>query len=237
MSNTDFDDTIRRAPPRAARGATKVPTKAKKPRRPPTVPQQEVRAEAPVRRNAPRPAPREATRDIAREPSRRGAVIAVGHNGEQLTRRRKSVGDKFAIPAHYIPHGWDYQWNAVTVLNQGVHEIVRGDLGMHENGWRPVPASRHPGHWTPHDHEGAIIVDGLRLEERPMSLTLEAKAEDTARAKAQVRDRTDALRLTQRDLPGSKVARERGNAGQMRMSIDPGLDIPAPQHELDDGSD
>jgi hypothetical protein len=128
-----------------------------------------------------------------------------------------------------------YQWNAVTVLNQGINEIVRGDLQMHENGWRAVPASRHPGHWAPPEHEGGIVVDGLRLEERPESLSREALEEDKSRAKALVRDRTDALRLTQQQLPGARQAANRGNAGQMRMSIDPGLDIPAPQHEMDDG--
>ena len=79
------------------------------------------------------------------------------------------------------------------------------------------------------------MVEGLRLEERPESLTKEAQLEDQMRAKAQVRDRTDALRLTQKSLPGSGEAARRGNAGAMKMSIDPGLDIPAPQHELDDG--
>lgn len=231
---TDFGDEqeIRRAPPRAAQTRKK-----KKPvrRAQPRAPEPEVRAEAPVRRNAPRPPTREeSTRDTNREPARRGAVIAAGHNGEQLTRRRTAVGDKFEIPAHYVPLGWSYQWNAVTVLNQGIEEIVRGDLQMYENGWRPVPASRHPGHWTPSEYQGAIVVEGLRLEERPASLTQEALAEDKQRAGAQVRDRTDALRLTQKALPGANVASQRNQAGGMRMSIDPALDIPRPQHEIEE---
>lgn len=246
MSDTEFDDgqEVRRTPPRAAKAAPaakKVVAKrrnaAPKRRTIPEIADEEVRAEAPMRRNAPRPAPREAARDIPRSATRTGAVIAVGHNGETLTRRRTSVGDKFEIPAHFIPKGWSYQWNAVTVLNQGINEIIRGDLTMYENGWRAVPASRHPGHWTPHDHEGAIVVDGLRLEERPLSLTQEAREEDTVRAKALVRDRTDALRMTQKELPGSEVARRRNGALNMgmRMEIDPGLDIPLPQHQLDNG--
>ena len=136
-----------------------------------------------------------------------------------------------------VPRGWSYQWNPVTVLNQHVSElIVQGDLQMHENGWRPVPASRHPGRWTPHGFEGHIVVDGLRLEERPASLTEEAQEEDTLRAKAQVRDRTDALRMTQKSLPGSQVARQRGHAGGMKMDIDPALDIPHPSRRIDDGT-
>ncbi len=204
-------------------------------RRPRIEPPAEIRAAAPVQRNSPRPPVRpEGTRDTAREPSRRGAVTVMSRTGEVLTRRRTSVGDKFDVPLNEIPQGWSYQWNAVTVLNQGIEEIVRGDLQMHENGWRPVPASRHPGRWAPHGFEGAIIVDGQRLEERPESLTKEAHDEDVLRAKSQVRDRTDALRLTQKQLPGANVASTRGQAGGMRMSIDPALDIPRPQHEIEE---
>lgn len=227
----------RKAPPKKA---------ARKPaKRPPLVPQQarrtveedEAYAAAPVRRNAPRPPSRpEGTRDTVREPSRSGGVVVAGRGGEQLTRRRTSVGDKYHLDLSEVPQGWSYQWNPVTILNQGVNEIVNSDLTMHENGWRPVPSTRFAGRWTPHGHVGDIVVDGLRLEERPLSLTQEAQAEDTARAKALIRDRTDALRMTQKQLPGANVARARGHAGEMRMSIDPGLDIPVPEHQIDDGS-
>ena len=234
MSNMDYDDEqpeIRRAPPRAPQRKKKKPVRRAQVR----APEPEAHADAPVRRNAPRPPPRsEGTRDTNRDPVRSGAVIVAGRGGEQLTRRRTAVGDKFEIPKHYVPVGWSYQWNAVTVLNQGIQEIIRGDLQMHENGWRPVPSSRHPGHWTPQDHDGAIVVEGLRLEERPASLTAEANAEDQLRAKSQVRDRTDALRLTQKALPGANVAAQRNQAGGMRMSIDPALDIPRPQHEIEE---
>lgn len=196
-------------------------------------------AEAAVRRQSPRPAPprAESNRDLARETPRRGAAVAVGHGGERLTRRRTTVGDQFAVPLNEIPEGWTYQWNTVTVLNQNMKEIERGDLLMHENGWRPVPASRHPGRWAPVGYEGSIIIEGLRLEERPASLTQEAVAEDNMRAKAQVRDRTDALRLTQKQLPGAgqALASRAGPQMGMRMSIDNALDIPRPQHEIEDG--
>jgi hypothetical protein len=203
----------------------------------------EARAEAPVTRNSPRPAPprAESHRDTAREPNRKNARIVVGRGGEELTRRRLTVGDAFDVPKNEVPTGWTYQWNTVTVLNQAMKEIERGDLLMHENGWRPVPASRHPGRWTPQGYEGSIIIDGLRLEERPESLTAWAKEEDEARGRALVRDRTDALRLTQKSLPGAREARQRSHiAGPemgMRMSIDPALDIPHPELRLDDGSE
>lgn len=229
MSMMD-DDTINRAPPSRVVGKKKSKKRGQQRR---TVP--EVHAEATVRREAPRPPPRpEGTRETNREPTRRGAVVVMSRTGEVLTRHHNAVSDPFDVPMHEIPTGWTYQWNAVTILNRGIEEIVQGDLHMHRNGWRPVPATRHPGRWTHPGFEGQIIVDGQRLEERPESLTQEAKAEDELRAKSQVRDRTDALRLTQKALPGANVASQRNQAGGMRMSIDPALDIPRPQHEIEE---
>jgi hypothetical protein len=216
---------IRRAPGKHAKKVLK--------RRPPIKPKaigREVEHEdVHVQRNSPRPPPRaanrEASRDMPREAGRSGLAV-MGRNGETLMRRRTQIGDKFDVPMNEIPAGWTYQWNAVTILGKGMEEIVVGDRQMYDNGWRPVPASRHDGRFAPHGYEGAIVLEGQRLEERPASLTAEAKAEDTLRARSQVRDRTDALRLTQKQLPGSDVARHRNQAGGMKMSIDPGFDIP-----------
>jgi hypothetical protein len=196
-------------------------------------PRQQAQASAPVQRGNPRPVPprAEAARDAARENPRDGAVIALGRDGAHLTRRRVMTGDPLDVPANEIPHGWDYQWNPVTILNKGINEILQGDLQMYQNGWRPVPSARHAGRWTPVGYEGDVVVGGLRLEERPTSLGDEARAEDTAHAKAQLRDRTDALRLTQKSLPGAEVARSRRNAGKINIDFnDRGEDIPRAQH-------
>ncbi len=212
----------------------------KKSTRPPTVakaqPKPQAQAAAAPRRAAPRPVPprAEAARDLARESPRPGAVVALSRDGQRLTRRRIASGDPLDVPANEIPQGWSYQWNPVAVLNKGINEILQGDLNMHANGWRPVPASRHPGRWTPVGYEGDIVMKDLRLEERPLSLTMEARAEDEMHARAQVRDRTDALKLTQKQLPGANVARSRGHGGGLKIDFnDDGHDIPRPQHELD----
>lgn len=198
-------------------------------------PRPQAQAAPVVRRASPRPVPprAEAARDVARENPRPGAMVAMSRDGQRLTRRRIASGDPLDVPANEIPQGWDYQWNPVTVLNKGINEILQGDLQMYQNGWRAVPASRHAGRWTPVGFEGDVVLQGLRLEERPMSLSDEARAEDEAHARAQVRDRTDALRLTQKQLPGAGVARSRGNAGGIKMDIDFGKDIPHPEHEID----
>lgn len=178
----------------------------------------------PLRRNNPRPPPREQVREPAREPSREASTV-LGRNGEELRRMRPdSGGDIFERVK--APTGWSYQWNAVTAVNKELSEIHQGSVvDMYENGWRPVPASRHPGVYTPPGYEGAIIVKGQRLEERPNELTRQALREDEARAKAQLRDQTDSLKLTQSKLPGANAGRAKDVSG-MRMSIDKTFEVP-----------
>lgn len=189
-------------------------------------PQTRSPARAPVRR-----APH---REVEREPERRGAMVVTGRNGEALTRRRTTVGDIFHVPPDEIPAGWDYQWNTVSVA--GNAEVARDhQVIMHANGFRPVPADRHPGRWTASGEKGAIIVNGLRLEERPTTLGNEARSEDHAKARTQMRDQTDSLRLTEKLPTGFEAKRKyRGTGGDLRISIDPALDIPRPTQELAD---
>lgn len=222
----------------AARVQKKTKTKTGRPRvtAAKAQPRQQAQAAPAARRASPRPVPprAEAARDVARENPRPGAMVAMSRDGQRLTRRRIASGDPLDVPQNEIPTGWSYQWNPVTILNKGINEVMQGDLLMYQNGWRPVPASRHAGRWTPVGFEGNIVVEGLRLEERPQSLTDEAQAEDEAHARAQVRDRTDALKLTQKQLPGAGVARSRGNGGGLKIDFnDDGNDIPRPQHEID----
>jgi hypothetical protein len=225
-------------PPRAQRkkpgppkGSRRGPVAAK-----PQAKKPQAEAAPVARRGAPRNVPprAESARDIVRENPRAGAMVAMSRDGQRLTRRRIASGDPLDVPRNEIPEDWDYQWNPITVLNKGINEIMQGDLLMHQNGWRPVPATRHPGRWTPVGFQGDIVVQGLRLEERPASLSEEARAEDEAIARAQVRDRTDALKLTQKQLPGAGVARSRNNGGGIKIDFnDDGHDIPRPQHEID----
>lgn len=222
----------------AARVQKKTKAKAGRPRvtAAKVQPRPQAQAAPVARRASPRPVPprAEAARDVARENPRAGAMVALSRDGQRLTRRRIASGDPLDVPLNEIPSGWSYQWNPVTVLNKGINEVMQGDLLMYQNGWRAVPASRHAGRWTPVGFEGDVVVQGLRLEERPQSLTDEAQAEDEAHARAQVRDRTDALKLTQKQLPGAGVARSRGNGGGLKIDFnDTGDDIPRPQHEID----
>ena len=132
------------------------------------------------------------------------------------------------------PPGWTYQWNAVTAINKELAEIQQGmAIDFYENGWRPVPASRHAGVYTPPGFEGAIVVKGQRLEERPLQLSQAASREDEARAKAQLRDQTDSLKLTQAQLPGANAGRARQVSG-MKMTIDRSFEVPPDEnYDLD----
>ena len=173
-------------------------------------------------------------RDLQREPTRADAVIK-GRNGEILTRKRVAGIDPFHIDPSIIPEGWDYQWNTVTVYNNQDITVAQ-TMAMYENGWRPVPAERHPGKFVPIGTKGEIIRDGQRLEERPLSMTQEARAEDIANARRLISDRNESLKLSgmKASMPeGMEMSRRyRGTGGDIKMSIDPALDIPAPSHTL-----
>lgn len=192
----------------------------------------DIQATAPLRRNNPRPPLRDQVREPSREPSRAASSI-VGRNGEELRRRRPNAsGDIFDRVKP--PAGWSYQWNAVSHLNKEIDEIQRSiSVDMYENGWRPVPASRHPGVYTPEGYEGAIVVKGMRLEERPAEMTKAALEEDTAYARAQLRSQTDALRFKQSQLPGANERNARAASG-IKMEIDRSFDLP-PSSDYDIG--
>jgi hypothetical protein len=231
----DDDETVTRDPaapyglkndgtPRAPPGRKKVNVR-------PTVPDAS-HAGPPLRRNNPRPPPREQHREPAREPTRAASTVTVGRDGQELRRMRPdSGGDIFERVK--APPGWSYQWNAITAINKELDEIHKGmSVDMYENGWRPVPASRHPGVWTPAGFEGAIVVKGQRLDERPKALTDDAIREDEARAKAQLRDQTDSLRLTQSKLPGANAGRAQQVSG-MKMQIDKSFEVAPSEYKID----
>ena len=174
------------------------------------------------------------TRGRTREATRTPTVIR-GRDGEVLSRTRSGTADPFDIPADLIPPGWDYQWNVVTVTGNSDVCLDQG-MGMYENGWRAVPAERHPGRFVARGTKGEIIRGGQRLEERPMQLTVDAKAEDVRNARQLLSDRNESLKLSgvSKAMPdGFEMnSRRRGTGGQIRMSIDPALDIEAPSHTL-----
>lgn len=167
------------------------------------------------------------TRPINRDPIR---AVAVGRDGKELTRKRRSNTNAFYIDASIIPDGWDYQWNTYSVFNE---QMTSMQVLMAENGWRPVPAERHEGYFMPAGYKGPIIRDGLVLEERPKSLSDEARAEEREKAIAQKRGARQQFGI--QNLPESMTTRTPGVAANTyaRAQYESGSDIPRPRHQVD----
>jgi hypothetical protein len=117
-------------------------------------------------------------------------------------------GGPFEVDAAVIPDGMSYEWRRVTYAGK---EDVRHQARAHRRHWTPVPKKRHPEivgqEAAKKDPEGAIIVDGLMLMERPIALTREAAGLREARAKERVRDQVKSLKLTpEGQLPRVRAA-------------------------------
>ena len=131
---------------------------------------------------------REAVRE-GRPVARHSAAPAYDREGNPIYRRRDAVSDPFSIPSDLQEQGWDRQWVRVSVHGW---EDVDNQVGMQENGWRPISANRPgwEGRFMPPGYKGAIQKSGLMLMERPMSMTEEARAEE----KKIVRGQTETQR-------------------------------------------
>ncbi len=167
--------------------------------------------------------------------SKNGRVEAMGRDGEVLSRAQVYVTDAFEIPRDEWPKGWDYQWNIISV--HGNADIARDQNGlMYAQGWRSVPAERYAGTRLPKSAKGSIIRGGVILEERPTSLGDEARAEDYRNARKLISDRNESLKLAgvKASMPdGFEMGgKYKGTGGDIRMSIDKALDVPAPSHTL-----
>lgn len=200
----------------------------------PAIEKVQTRTKRPYNRRVTQETP---ARAPARAPTRNGGVAVRGRDGEVLTRTRTGVGDIFAVPPDLIEPGWELQWIPLSVT--GNTEIVMDqNLQMLENGWRPVPADRFPGRFMPAGHKGHIIRGQQGLYERPKALCDEARAQDVREARQLISDRNDSLKLSgvKKGLPsGFEMSqRYRHTGGNVKMSIDPALDIPAPSHQLAD---
>lgn len=96
--------------------------------------------------------------------------------GPRLTRRRRTA-NPLDFDQRIIPTGMSYEWKRESLLGKpdGEHQI-----GLRENHWRPVPASRHPE--LAQQGEEVIRRRDTILMERPGYLTEEAQMEDLSEA-------------------------------------------------------
>lgn len=155
-----------------------------------------------------------------------GRVI-VRMGGEVLTRKRTGHHDPFQFAEGEIPAGMSYQWIAVSVHNNNDLVPLHTTQWM-ENGWRPVPASRHPGRFMAAEKQGSIVREGLMLVERPAVLTREAHEEDVAIARRQISDRNAEFNPP---LPGAR--QHRGARLMAKKTIEPMPgDVGRPRYEM-----
>jgi len=208
---------------------------------PSIVPDQE-----PVKRGPGRPPKHQPAHAPAHEPahtSAHGHVQVRGENGEILQRTRTQIGDQFNFDRSIIPDGYDYQWNTVSVA--GSTDAVRNiNHTMYANGWRPVPSERHPGVFNKPGTTGEIVIEGMRLEYRPIQLTDEAKYEEQMKAYTQMKERDEALMGQKANIKGSMAPGfelrndARANQGrQTRLSMDTSLDGFAPKPKYQPAED
>jgi hypothetical protein len=147
------------------------------------------------------------------------------------------VQDRFELGLHMKEPGWDYQWITITVV--GNSDVAAQHVNMMSaNGWRPVPANR-PGfrEWFGLSEQAATIdIEGLRLVERPMALTEQARADEYGAAVGQIQDRQNALKGNkglQETLARQGYEPVEGYRGQKTsVRIDADVEAPVPSHEI-----
>ena len=131
------------------------------------------------------------TEALRAEPAREGTLL--GTRGDETLpprRRRDERTQALEIPRHLKKPGWDYQFIAITVLNQPVDRSTIRDYT--DNGmWRPSNDPALRDHFGQEDN-GPIEVLGMRLYERPLSYTTQARQEDFNAAETQRRDKVMA---------------------------------------------
>lgn len=137
--------------------------------------------EGPRRRTAVRQQEHVSTVDLREDAQREPEHV----NGR--TRRRKrnayAVVDEFYIPIEEIPEGLTYEWKRWSVHGQEDPYYI---AQMREQGWEPVPPSRHPNWLPPGYNASTIIKGGQILMDRPRELSEEAREEDRQAARHQI---------------------------------------------------
>ncbi len=110
---------------------------------------------------------------------------------EDAQTRLEEESDMLFIPPEIVPDGMRYNWKTFSVLGQ---PQARRFGRYQTTGWEPVPASRHPGLFTPKDYVGHIEYDGLVLMEKPEELCKITEAREFKKAREQVQTKEQQLR-------------------------------------------
>ena len=125
---------------------------------------------------------------------KRKFTMKAGANWESNEPAGEDGLDRYHIPKHDIPDGFDLQWVAVSVYGQPLTQ-ERGQF--ERKGWTPVHQEdfdgRFNGRFMPKEEEGEINVGGQVLMARPLELTIKARKREQQLARDQVRIKEQAL--------------------------------------------
>lgn len=118
----------------------------------------------------------------------------------------RHAGNRFDVDLSKVPSGMVYAWRRKTVGGLDDKEnMINCDL----NGWRPVPADRHPELAGPSARAGEEIVrGGLLLMEQPAEWQAESREMDRFAAFNAVESQVQRLGLqARRDGISAKITR------------------------------
>jgi hypothetical protein len=166
-----------------------------------------------------------AAREAAHQPktiSSRTDVHMEDHDPSRVrTRRRNSTinEDIFFLPVDEIPADLSYEWKRYSNVGE-VNPFYIAQ--MREQGWEPVPPSRHPSWVPPGYKEPHIIKSGLILMDRPIELTKEAQREQRQLAVRQIREAEQRLGRT----PEGQLSRDADERVKPRITKEWNRPIP-----------
>jgi len=134
-------------------------------------------------------------------PEHRDPNKIYSRDGREVTLKFSGDEDRFNLEQMgvYPPEGWDYQWKTKTIKNwEWTDHLVE----LYQNGWTPVPASRHDGKIMQPGHDGNIERGGMILMERDIRLTQRARQMDKRKADEPVRESRQMAGVMSRNVPG-----------------------------------
>jgi len=120
-----------------------------------------------------------------RERAAKRAAELRGHHGDN-----DSGTDVFYVNLDIIPDGWTYEWKRHTIYGQ---EDPAYQIRLANEGWTPVPVSRHPEMMPYNTTEQVIMRDGQILMECPTEIIVERRNADMRKARDQVRHKEQQL--------------------------------------------
>ena len=138
---------------------------------------------------------------------------------EKKTRRKKKDSDnELNIDQSEIPDGFVVEWKRVSIHGK---EDRKNLIGLEKDGWEPANPKDFPS-LVGKNHKGSTVTNGhgdLCLMIRPKELTEEARAEELANARGQVRSKFEEIGLAKpgeaprSDSHGNKLAKVRMEYG------------------------